>query len=999
MPHDIPSLPRARSAFDARRYDHAIDAALLVSTGDGCGAERAEALVLCGRAFAARGDFDDALDVLDRALGIAPGDSDAHCWRGWCYFRQGRGQLARLDFDRAIELDGDNGRAYLHRGLLLRAAGDHRFAIADFDRVAGDDQVGVEALMHRGLSRLDSGDRTRARADLVAAARQGSPRAGGWLDHHFDVDDPVALIAVARHYRFSGTPNPGLGAIGRALAIGFDSDDDLLAALIENGHLHNAARQWSNALEAFDQAYELCPADRDAETYRARALYNVERDDEAESAYTGALRAHPDDNRLHRFYGELLMVSGRTAEAITALSAAIDADPYDAASWFQRGVCHHELGRDKARRDLLEAGRLGDRRATERRRADYGLDTGDDHLDAATTALDHGDFIAALDHLDAAVELLGAETRAPGDRAYRHLTTAMTNRGYALVRMGRHRDAIDTLAAATAMRPSLADPWHVLGNAFAADARYDDALDAFGRFIALRPDHPDGFYNRARVHHLRGDAGSAIADLDAAIEIGYRDDGQLVDAVFNRARANHSAGRLAAALADYEWLDALGYAPAPRLADSLVAIIDHDGARAAAGEHPFRFYGNQPADWEVGSNASHRYRLVFRDPPDSETRARIAEAFESACAGRVDTTRGAWRWSGRFAALVVGEHRIGEQDDHFDAVEDVTRAIHAVCPLAEVVYLDARAASFGDPWERWTIARQAVPTAAPRFGDVAALWVDAPRDVRDFDPITNDDAFEQARRDARKRCARARAVALAGAALEAGDIALVPIARDQVPPTMDALPEAIAGSLRDADVARVAANGAGIIMRRVGGYYRALDRITSGGVVVPVEIHAGSLAGPSVRFDGAVAAIAMGRSIYEVDLATGALRRVMELDATADNTIESTAYVGTDRIAAQTRSRMLLVQRGAGDDGGTVVSSRPCASGFTTSYRDGAILIAATFSNPTAYVYAADGNTLTTLAVLRTELNAYTVRVAGDRVVARGPAGDLELRNIPRNKL
>jgi tetratricopeptide (TPR) repeat protein len=998
MTQDTGPLPRALAAFEASRHDDSIDAALVALSDDPSDSDRHAALVVCGRAFAAKAMHGEAIAYFDRAIASAPDSADAYCWRGRSYYQQERDQLARLDYERALEIDPDDARAFYHRGLLQRAAGDHDFAIADFDRAVDDDTIGVEARMYRGLSRLDAGDRVGAKADLVAAARERWPRAGGWLDHHFHVGDSLALIAVARHYRFSGHPEDGLGAIGRALAIGYDTDEHLLAALLENGHLHNAARQWSNALEAFDSAFELCPDDKDAETYRARALYNLERDDEAESAYVGALRRYPDDNRLHRFYAELLMVSGRTAEATTAFSSALDANPGDPLSWFQRGVCHQRLAdHDAAKRDFLEAGRLGERRAIDRRIEDYGPETGHDYFQAGSAALDRGDLQAALDDLDRAIHLLRIESRADGDYAHRHMVSAMSNRGYALTRMGSHRAAIDELVAAADMRPELAAPWKTLGNAFNAEGRYDDALDAFGRFIALQPRHPDGFYDRAQVHALTGEADLAIADLDTAIAIGYRSDDQLIDALFNRARTSQSAGRLVSAMRDYERLDALGYGPAFVLVESIANVIEHAQSASDDDEYPFRFYGTRPAHMEEEANGAHRYRLVFRDAPDTDARARIADAFETAAYGALDTTYGSWRWSGTFAAFEVGEMAVSDRDAHFDAIEAVLHEIHRVHPLEEVVYLDAQAASYGEWWERWTLAQQPVPTAAPNFADFAHLWVDAPGDVRDFDAIANDHAFEHARREARAICARDRAADLAETALAAGDIALVPIAAEAVPST-DELPASVAGQLRDADVARIAATGAGIIMRRVGGYYRALDRVSADGSLHSVESAAGNLSGPSVRPDGAVAAIAIDRTVYEIDLATGDVRRVIELDPRTDNAIESTAYVGADRIAAQTKSRMVLIQRGTGADGGTVVSSRPCGTGFTTPYRNGSILIASSFDNgPSLYVYGADGDELTTLAELETAVNGYTVRVADQRVVARGPSGHLELCNLPEH--
>jgi hypothetical protein len=68
-------------------------------------------------------------------------------------------------------------------------------------------------------------------------------------------------------------------------------------------------------------------------------------------------------------------------------------------------------------------------------------------------------------------------------------------------------------------------------------------------------------------------------------------------------------------------------------------------------------------------------------------------------------------WSGAWMAFLAHEHP--RSDQHygrlFDAFENLFRAIHGLCPLAEVVHCSSVSRGVG-AWDAWSHARQAWPS-------------------------------------------------------------------------------------------------------------------------------------------------------------------------------------------------------------------------------------------------------------------------------------------------
>lgn len=142
---------------------------------------------------------------------------------------------------------------------------------------------------------------------------------------------------------------------------------------------------------------------------------------------------------------------------------------------------------------------------------------------------------------------------------------------------------------------------------------------------------------------------------------------------------------------------------------------------------PFLFYGSLPRDWFEGANLGHFYELRFTSPPTPEQKLAIAAVWgRKTAAGSVEP--GPWRWADGWALVVVGERHISQHDAFFARMQELMRAVHAVAPLAEVIFWGARGETDND-WERNTLGQQRVPTAGPAWpGMVPQSWYHQARD-------------------------------------------------------------------------------------------------------------------------------------------------------------------------------------------------------------------------------------------------------------------------------
>ena len=115
--------------------------------------------------------------------------------------------------------------------------------------------------------------------------------------------------------------------------------------LHSRGHSLGALGRSDEALEAYDRAVGIDPADAAAHAGRGDALAALDRFAEALEAYDRAADLDPGFAPFHLLRGDALAALDRFAEALEAYDAAVGIDPADAAAHVGRGDALAALGR------------------------------------------------------------------------------------------------------------------------------------------------------------------------------------------------------------------------------------------------------------------------------------------------------------------------------------------------------------------------------------------------------------------------------------------------------------------------------------------------------------------------------------------------------------------------------------------------------------------------------------------------------------------------------
>ncbi|MGC8639880.1 MAG: tetratricopeptide repeat protein [Isosphaeraceae bacterium] len=137
------------------------------------------------RILSVRGDHDQALSELNKALAIAPYLGEAYFQRGCVQQAKGEVDLALADFDQAIQCDPQLALAYLHRGRIRTEKGELESALADFERVMIMRPNDPDCYLNRGVCLARKGLISDAILDFQRVLK---------LTNHSDYAEP------ARHY-------------------------------------------------------------------------------------------------------------------------------------------------------------------------------------------------------------------------------------------------------------------------------------------------------------------------------------------------------------------------------------------------------------------------------------------------------------------------------------------------------------------------------------------------------------------------------------------------------------------------------------------------------------------------------------------------------------------------------------------------------------------------------------------------------------------------------
>ena len=239
-----------------------------------------------GTAYAAKRQFDLALDDFNRAIRIDPHTWYPHLKRGEIYAQRGDTARAMTDFSAAIrDHAGNDSRIFYQRGRIYLQQQQWRPAQEDFDKVLELEPDYAEGYMYR--AQASAGE---MRAVMENCRRQSSDRStlvGGPCSR------PMTFSAALTDLKTAVAKKPGLA----------------------------------------DAHYDM-----------GRILSDLDRCDEAIDAYSEAVRANQSFSYAYNNRGVCYLKLNRRDRALADFSDAIRTDPRNKIAWTNRGEM-----REKAR--------------------------------------------------------------------------------------------------------------------------------------------------------------------------------------------------------------------------------------------------------------------------------------------------------------------------------------------------------------------------------------------------------------------------------------------------------------------------------------------------------------------------------------------------------------------------------------------------------------------------------------------------------------------------
>jgi tetratricopeptide (TPR) repeat protein len=124
-----------------------------------------------GFVYAGLGQYEKALDDLNRAIQLDPNRAPAYNRRGNIYQKLGQYEQALADYKRAIQLNPEDITSYNNRGNIYANLGQYEKALADYERVVHLNPDDAITYNNRGTTYHDMGQYEQAIADFNEAIR------------------------------------------------------------------------------------------------------------------------------------------------------------------------------------------------------------------------------------------------------------------------------------------------------------------------------------------------------------------------------------------------------------------------------------------------------------------------------------------------------------------------------------------------------------------------------------------------------------------------------------------------------------------------------------------------------------------------------------------------------------------------------------------------------------------------------------------------------------
>lgn len=278
---------------------------------------QAERMMREGALRIASGEYDQAVQVLARAVVTAPREPDARILLGSAYYWQGQVDEALTEFQEALKLDPKNAQAHQLIGIAYAWKGDVDAAYASFKEAARLAPDRPDILMNLGSVEEARGELSRA-LDLFRDAVRGEP------------EYPLYREQLGMLYARLGRVPEAQEQLETALRLYPGYQD----ALLELGALREREGDLDGAVDRFKRAVRLKPRDSVARFRLAAALLKQRKEREARSALSEAFEVTPSakSGRIAlsaAFGGKPSPGQGGESTSTAPAAGAAPADPVD----------------------------------------------------------------------------------------------------------------------------------------------------------------------------------------------------------------------------------------------------------------------------------------------------------------------------------------------------------------------------------------------------------------------------------------------------------------------------------------------------------------------------------------------------------------------------------------------------------------------------------------------------------------------------------------------
>jgi tetratricopeptide (TPR) repeat protein len=339
--------------------------------------------------------------------------------------------------------------------------------------------------------------------------------------------------------------------------------------------------RYAEAERAYRSALEINPVLPVAWYDLANTLLRTNRTQEAETALRQAVKYQPEFAQAWANLGTLLGHNGDKVGAKEAFEKATAADASFAAGWYKLGELLRGLNDPRGAVTALEKvsqldplnaaawamlGEMWLRMEGRKEEAFAALQKAEKIDPKNTLALQsltmyyggRGDYGKSLDYAERALALDSAPA------------ASWSNKGYALLKLGRYPEAVQSFETAVRLEPGFANAWINLGEAHLRQKQIGKAITALERALTLAPTASDARLYLAQAFAATNQGAKAMEHLDTLL----RQAPDLVPAWYLRTAIHLSQNNRPEALVAYAKLKSLNPSVARELRGRLPAGVN-----------------------------------------------------------------------------------------------------------------------------------------------------------------------------------------------------------------------------------------------------------------------------------------------------------------------------------------------------------------------------------------------------------------------------------------